>query len=460
MNFKKTLITLYIYLILIACTIQPVKAQAFLTLNEAIEAGLEYNHTVRISSMDKEIAKNLATRGNAGLLPIVGFAGEAGQSYGAVDLTPGSFFRDLIGGQGGQLPSEISYNGVSSAEVNAGVSAEMVLYNGRAGEARYRLLHIGKEAASVQYQHKMEQTILDITGAYIQSAILQESLKLKKEMVEQSQNHYHRFEQQRRFGQASGQQLLQAQKDLKRDSTAYRDLEQQYQNSWRELHHAIGWDLSEPFDLEANFPVEFRFDIHQLTENARKENRVLQLAKLQTEMSDAETDLARSAYLPTLAASARYGYKYQYASEGQFETQEWLGVTGGLTLRVPIFQGGRSSTGVQNARIERRQKEIEKTRAEDQIVKNVENVLDRFHHLKNQLETEQTNLSVYERNYERAVHANRQGLISGIEMSHARLSLHESRMQIAKLSLQLKLEETRLLYLSGGLLVLGQRPDG
>ncbi len=135
-------------------------------------------------------------------------------------------------------------------------------------------------------------------------------------------------------------------------------------------------------------------------------------------------------------------------------------MTGGLTLRVPIFQGGRASTAVQNARIENRKKEIDKARTEDQIVKNVENVLDRFHHLKNQFETEQTNLSVYERNYERAVQTNRQGLISGFELRHALLSLHESRMQITKLSLQLKMEETRLYYLSGRLLVLGQRPDG
>lgn len=459
MKFKKVMKTVQISLILIACAIQPVNAQSLLTLNKAIEAGLKYNHIVLISSMDKEIAENLATRGNAGLLPLVSFTGEAGQSYGAVDLTPGSFFRDLTGGQGGRLHSEISYSGVSSTEVKAGVAAEMVLYNGRAGEARYRMLHIGKEAASVQYQQKMEQTILEITGAYIQSAILQESLMLKQEVVEQSRDRYLRIEQQRRFGQASEQQLIMAQKDLKRDSTAYHDLDMQYRNSWRELHHAIGWDLSEPADLEANIPVEYWFDIDRLTENVRKENRLLHLAKLQTEMSDAEADLARSAYFPTLAASARYGYNYQYASEGQFETQEWLGVTGGLTLRVPIFQGGRASTAVQNARIERRQKEIEKSRAEVQIVKSVENRLDRFHHLKNQIETERTNFSVYERDYERAVEANRQGLITGIELRRARLSQLESRMQIAKLSLQLKLEETRLLYLSGGLLVLSQRPD-
>ncbi len=458
MIFKIFIKTVFAFIILASWSSQPAKPQILLTLSEAVEAGLEHSHAVRIGSMDKEISENLATRGNAGLLPFAGFTGEAGQSYGSTGLTPGSFFRDLAGMQGGELPSEIRYSGVSSTEVNAGVSAEMVLYNGRAGQARYRLLHIGKEAASVQFQQRIEQTILEITVAYIQSAILQESLRLKKEVAELSRDRYFRLKHQLRFGHASEQQLLEAQTNMKRDSTEIRDLEQQYESSRRELHHAIGRDRQEPVHLETEFPVEFRFDLHQLTERARKENRRIHLAELQTEMSDAETELARSSYLPGLAVSARYGYNYQYASEGQFEIRKHLGVTGGLTLRVPLFQGGRASAAVQNARIEQRQKEIEKKRVEDQILMTVENSFDRFQYLKNQLETEYTNLNVYERSYDRAMLAQRQGQITEIELKNTRLSLQEARLRVTKLSLQLKLEETRLLYLSGGLSVLNA-PD-
>jgi|GEM_PF-751853 len=433
-------------------------SQDLFTLDNAIQAGLEYNHAVQIKSIETDKAYNRATRGNAGLLPTIGITGESEQTYGSIDLVPGNFFRDLIGQQGGQVPSEISYDGVSTTTLNAGFGVEMVLYNGRVGQIRYRLLQAGQEAASLKLQDKMEQTVLEITGTYVQTALYQESLKLQKEELRQSRDRYLRLKEQQRYGQVTEQQLLQAHADLKNDSTSFRNLKHLLENAKRDLDHMIGSDSHIDTKLKSDLRVSTRFEFQDLIQRARKENRVIQMAELQSEMSADEIEMARSSGLPMLTASARYGYNYRDASEGQFETQEQLGVTGGLTLRIPLFQGGRTSTAIQNARLEKRQLEIRQELTRDRVEVEVENQYNRFGYLINRLEKDKSNLAVYERNYERAVQANRQGLVTGLELRNAQISLHKAQLQITRKELELKLVEFGLLYMSGQLLSLVHSP--
>ena len=101
-----------------------------------------------------------------------------------------------------------------------------------------------------------------------------------------------------------------------------------------------------------------------------------------------------------------------------------------------------------------RQERIRYDESEQQLRTRFDNTWNRFLHLQNQLMTERDNLSVYERNYERAKDSFERGLITGVELRSAQLSLQDARLRISETEFQLKLTETTLRYLSGSLLTV------
>lgn len=453
--------TIVMVLLLVSGVVFAGYSQERFTLEQAISAALEHNHSIRVESIEAVKADRRVSRGYAGLLPNVGITGQLEQTYGSVELAPGSFFRDLIGGQLGDqpgnqvpaIPSSIRYDGISSTSTMAGLGGQMVIYDGGKGQIRYSLLQTASDAAGLQHRHRMEETILEITQKYAETALLQESLNLQQEILRQGYDRYRIKQEQSRYGQTSEQELLQAQADLKSDSTDYRDLQNRFETSYRELHQTIGWKERPPVELEADLPVATREELLAMTDEARQRNTRLELNRRQVEMSDYELQLSESDVYPRLLASAQLGHRYEYVSEGQFESRKQWGLTGGLTLQMPLFEGGRRSVDRQNARASVRQSEIRRQEAERQLETELENSLSRFKHLEEELQTLRDDLHVYERNFERAHQTHRQGLITGIELRQAQLGLMSARLQISELQLQLKLTETVLMYTGGRLIV-------
>lgn len=429
-------------------------AQDTFTLNDAIEAALEYNHDVRISNIEQDRAENLVTRGNSGQLPTLSINSDLNWSYSDIELTPGSFFENLLNPEGGEgrSPGAIKFEGVSTTGFSAGLGTQIVIYDGMKGRLRYRILETGSDLAGLQHRSEMENTILNITRHFVQTASLQKAINLKELAMEQSRDRFELIAARREYGQASEQQLLQALADLKSDSTEYRDLNLQYENAYRDLHTEIGWEYRDlkPLDQEIQGTLMPHYD--ELLNSLLSNNTALNLRQSRLEHAELNRKMARANFLPTLTANAHYGYTYQNATDGQFETQEQVAVMGGMSLKIPIFSGGRNKTASQNARAAIRQEEIRIDKSEEQLRTQFENTWEQLLHLEQKLETEKSNLAVYERNYERAKDSFERGLITGVELRAAQLSLENVRLRISESQFQMKLTETTLLYLSGSLL--------
>lgn len=447
----KTLITLLILLFAVDLS----KAQDVLRLNEVIEAALEHNYNIQISSIEQDKAGNLVTRGNAGQLPSLFINSDLNWSYSDLELTPGSFFQNLVSPDGGQeqMPGSITFDGVSATSFSAGLGTQFVIYDGMKGRMRYRILETGSDLAGLQHQSEMENTVLDITRKYLQAVTLQKAIGLKELALEQNRDRYRIVETRREYGQASEQQLLQALADLNADSTEYQDLILQYENAYRELHTSIGWEKRDtiPLDDEMWSTEMPHYDdlLHSLYEN----NTALNVRERRIELAQIDQKITKADFLPTITAGAQYGYNYQTATDGQFETQKQLGMVGGISVKIPIFSGGRNRSASQNAQASLRQEQLRYDDSVQQLRTRFDNTWQELLHLENRLRTEQDNFTVFERNYERAKDSFERGLITGVELRSAQISLQDARLRISETEFRIKLTETTLLYLSGGLLV-------
>jgi len=432
-----------------------VAAQENFSLDEAIRAALEHNHSVQVSNLDTEIAENSVSRGNAGQLPNLVITSGLSASYSDLDITPGSFFQNLLNPQGSarqSSPSSISYNGVTTTQFSSQIGSQMVIYDGMKGRLRYRILETGSDLADLQYRSTLENTILNVTRHFIQVASIQKAVEVKELSLQQSADRYRTIETRREYGQVNEQQLLQALADLKSDSTEYRNLMLQFENAYRNLHTEIGWQRLEMTPVASEFTEADLPGYDDFLSLLMENNSVLNIREKRLEQAELNERVTRAGFLPSLTASAGYGYSYMSATEGQFETQEELGFSGGLSLKIPIFSGGRNRIESQNAEKRIRQEELKKEETAMQLQTRFENSWQEYLHLREQLETERANRLVYERNYKRAEEIFSRGEITGVELRAAQLSLENARLRVSETGFQLKQTETLLLYLSGVLM--------
>ena len=439
--------------ILASLLTQVTLAQDIFPLSEALDAALLHNHNILISEIEAEKATNLATRGNAGQLPTLGIFSSMNLAYNDVELTPGSFFQNLIAPQSGsQSTPSIEYDGLYSSQLQAGIGTDFIIFDGMKGQYRYKILKTGEVMSGLDHKAKMEQTVLNVTQKYIQVASLQKAIKLKAEALEQSSERFRIVKNRKEFGQVNEQQYLQALADLKTDSTEFQELQLNYSTAYRDLHTEIGWNESSQIDLEEDLSITFETSYEELSRSLNQNNTHISVREERIRKTELEESLIKGNLYPTLKANAQYGYAYQTATDGQFETQEQLGVTGGLTLSIPIFSGGRTKTALQNAKADIRQAQILSDQTKLQLQAFFDNTWEQFQFHKQQLSVEMDNLRTYERNYERAKDSFQRGLITGVELRSAQLSLHNARLKISETQYKIKLTETTLLYLSGKLI--------
>ena len=441
---------LIIFLMLLLFTTALAKAQDTLKLSHAIEAALENNHHVKISSLEKDKMESLATPGNAGLLPTISINSDLNSSFSDLELTPGSFFQNLINQGDGQSQSgTISYNGVTTSGFNAGVNAQFVIFNGMKGRLRYQMLQTGSEMANLQHLSAMENLILLITRSYVHAVSLQKAITLKKLALEQSNDRYQIIKTRREYGQTNEQQMLQALVDQKSDSTEYRDLIVKFESAYRELHTAIGWEKKELLPLDEEFLITEMPSYDELLNSMFENNTALHVRERRVQQAQLDLKMTKSNFMPTITATAQYGYTYMSASDGQFETQKQLGVMGGISLKIPLFTGGRNRTTSQNAKVSLRQEQFRTEESRLQLQTQFDNTWQKLLHLDRQLQTEQENIAVYERNYERSKDSFERGMITGVELRSAQLSLQNARLRLSETGLERVMTATNILYLTG-----------
>jgi outer membrane protein len=432
-------------------------SQEKLSLNDAIDAALEFNYAIKISQMEAEKSQNKVNRGYAGQLPQLSVNSGFTWSYTDQDLTPGSFFRNLSGPPAGaespSLPA-IQFNDVTTTQIQTAVVSRVTIYDGMRGRMRYKLLEVGSNLMDIHQQAEAERTILMVTQSYAKVALLQRSLALMEGVLAQSFDRFKTVEVRREYNLVNEQQRLQALVDLQNDSTSYKALQLEYDAAFRELHHLIGWKTNIIYVVDENPDIVSMPEYTELMSVFLRNNAELRMKLKQIEMSKLENRLSTAAFYPTLSASAQYGYQYMTASDGQFESNEQRGFTGGLTLSIPIFSGGRTKIDAQNSRLSHRQAQIQYEATEMQLRKNIDDLWHKMKHLEDQLQTDQSNLNTFIRNYERSREFFNQGAISGIDLRNAQLSLQQAKFRIAETEMNLMISQTQMLYLSGMLITL------
>lgn len=328
-----------------------------MTLEQAIEYGLENSRNVQNARFDEYIAQSRVKETIAGGYPQINGTVE-GQYYFEVPrlVLPPSLAQTLNpGGDGEPLQAALPF------QANLGASLSQMVFDG-SFFVGVKAARAYRELSHRQLNRSREEAAYQVSQAYYQALIVAERLKVLDANLDRVEKLFD--ETQGRYEEGFVEKIdvdrLRINRNnlqLEREKTA-----RMAKVSRQLLKFQMGMPLQDELTLSAN-PKEMALQSPGafLTEFAADPtNRVdYRLLQTQRDLEDYNFRRIRSGYLPNVYLSASYQRQYQGLEDESTEafdlTGTWFNVAlMGLTVNVPIFDGLRKHRQMQQSKLEMR----------------------------------------------------------------------------------------------------------
>ncbi|SMD32645.1 Outer membrane protein TolC [Reichenbachiella faecimaris] len=416
------------------------KAQEILTKADAVSIALENNFDIRAASNDLEISENNAKITNSGYLPNV--SGTAGTSQTRTD-------SDLTFSDG----SSIVNDGVNSSGSNASLNMDYTIFDGFGRKYDYKRLQENYNLSEIQARAVMENTLVNLFISYYEIARLTENELNQKETLDISRERWLRAKYSFEFGQNSQLDILNAEVDYNTDSINYLTIVQQLKNEKRNLNLLLGRDVSVDFGVDTLLAFENNLDYQALEASAKEKNAALNVEQGLLRNSQYNIKVENSAIIPKIGINSSYGWNNNQFAPGNFlseSTSTALNV--GATLTWNIFDGGRSNTQRQNAKLAMENQQINVERTELDLERQIQNAWTVYQTALFVMQAEQKNLQTNHLNFDRSKEQYGFGLITSIEFRQAQFNLLTANLNFNQAKYSAKNAELVLLQLSGTIL--------
>lgn len=417
-------------------------AQNVLELQTAINKVLSNNFDVALGQLDLEAAQNSATAGNAGLLPSVSFNGGGNYSSNYTELR----FA------GGIPPSE---GAAQNTNYNASVGLNYALFKGFANLRTFDKLKENENLTSVQLELTIENAVTTVIGLYYDLAKLQEDEVSLIQTIDISQTRLLRATKARELGSANTLEVLNAQVDLHNDSVSLLSLRNQMGAVQRQLNFLMGDAIENSFLVNTEVDAFENFTLEEVRSGAKANNTALVMAEIREKISELDKDLARANAMPSVTLNSSYGYSASQNGAGIVLEQNNLGFSTGISVSVPIFNGGKVRTAVQNAELVMQKNSIQRTQNEVSVDKEVLDHWNNYLYFKELLRIEIANLEAAKQSVSRSQESYKIGQITSMEFRQAQLQLLASKNRINAARYNLKKSEYQLIRLQGKLINQG-----
>ena len=408
-----------------------IKAQNKLSLNDAISLTMENNFGIKVSGNEIKMAQNSATKGNAGLLP--NLSAEGNSSISSINESGAA-------------------NNTNTFNLGAGINLNYPIYEGGAGKHRFGLLKIQAKHAELQCQQSVENTIMQVINTYFSAANLLESVNTQRQSLKISEERLNRIKVENEFGNSTGLDVLNAQVDFNKDSIALMNLMHDYTAQKMSLVELIygEWPAND-FDVQTRIEGFAVFSVESLISQAKNNNSLLQLERNSLEQSHKNLQIAEAGLLPKL--SLQSGYNYNSINSAFYSPQGHRGqLTTSLSLKIPIFDGGRRKSNIVNARLQTNNQQLVLQQNELKTEKQVRVLFQSYQNLLKNVAMETSNLEAVKQNLALSKELLQNGQITNTQFREAQQNLLLAQTNIAKAKFSIKILEYDILMNTGQLI--------
>lgn len=410
-------------------------------LKDCISRGLEQNYNLQITRNQEQMAHNNATLANAGALPTL-------DASAALRPTFHSMERSTM-----RANDEVTeQNNVLDYTTDLGVTLNWTLFDGFKIQTNYRQLKLLEAQGETATRMAMEDLIADIASEYynyIQQIIRREhyryALALSRERLRIAQLNY-------QTGRFSGLDYHMARVDFHSDSSAY--------VRQRESVHATRIRLNK---LMANPELDQRISIPDSTIDVRDDlmlealwqqtlnaNAKILNAVQNTQLAELDLKRVTARNYPYLRLNTQYGYNDTHYDISATRQRETLGLSGGLTLGINLWDGNRrrerrnAELTIQNRQLQRQQLELDLHASLQTFWLAYRSNLDLLALQKQNLEIAETNLEI-------AMDRYKLGNLSGFDMRQVQKNLLDAEERVLQVEYDAKICEISLMHISGNI---------
>ncbi|MEZ4984549.1 MAG: TolC family protein [Saprospiraceae bacterium] len=391
-----------------------------LTLEAAIQMAMTHNPEVqdaRLKVLDAE-ARILESKSTG--LPQVSASGSY-QRYFKVPLVP--LPAEFTGGEPQNVSFVLKNNLTGAVNVDAMVFDAAYLVALKASRA-------AREYAQLALADRQRQVRQSVRDVYLPLLFISENLVQLDKNIANLSDLYEETKAVYQAGFAEQLDVDRLELSLANLNTERSSLARQYENALNVLRFTLNTPSSDSLvivdDMEALLAVtNEEMLMAQVDVSKRSETVLLDQALL---LSDYNITAIRSRYLPSLRAFA--GYQYQY--QGNDFTNGFWAPTGfvGVSINLPIYDGGFKRSQVDRARISRDQVQLQRQTIERLIHLEVANARATVQNAKDRMAERERYLQLANRIFETTQIKYREGVGSSLEVNQAEQALYTAQSNL------------------------------
>lgn len=424
------------------CLSTSVLAQQKISLEEAIQIGLQNQYAIKIAKKREEIAKNDNTAGNAGFLPTI--VGSAGKNY-TVSALDQSFF--------GGLRPPLVQNGVKSDNGNLAANLVWTLYDGKGMFVLRNRLKEMQALGAKQTEGTIENLIAQISLSYYE--IVRQNLRMNnfKKGLEISNDRLQLAKDRYEVGQGSKVDFYSAQVDYNEDKAVVLAQEQSVLNTKIAFNTLLVREHMMEVSVEPQIELLPKLQLDDIKKQALEQNPNIQASLINKKVSELDIKNAQSLSQPQIDLISGYT-KTQVHNGAGFGVERGTSniFSYGLRASINIFDGYNQKRRIQNAKINA---EIAQDQLEDlknNLIAAVERSYVSYQNALNLIQLETENYTIAKQNIDIAFDRFKVGIATSYELREVQRNAVAAETRLIEAKFAAKSAEIELLRLSGTLL--------
>lgn len=429
----------FVFLISAALFASISNAQNTISLQQAIETALKNNYDIRIVRNTQEMLSNVATPGNAGMLP-----------KADVGLTQTNSVMDSK--QKFSSGSESDKTGAIAHSLNAYAALNWTVFDGFKMFATYQKLKEIETAGEATVCMQIEQTTEQIIAAYFNIVKQKALLTAIDSSVIIAQIKEEVAKAKFQTGIYSKVEWLQAQVDLNSFRANYKKQLVAIDNAKVALNKLLAQDVTTQFDVMEEFQFGEPGEYNQLLSSFSSSNSELVRAQHDTKIAGLTVKEYQSLRYPVIGLNGNYSFTNSTSQSGLILESRSKGFNYGFTVTYNLFNGFNSSRAIRNAKLDYENSRI----SFDQLKNSLEgDLLIAWQNFKNLLDIaqmEKHNSEMSNETVRLTLERYRNGTISELQLKDIQQSYLQAQTGYISAAYDAKVAETSLKRISGTLI--------
>lgn len=314
-------------------------SQDTLTLEKAIEIGLENNYTIIIARNNQKIAENSNTLGNAGFLP------DLSLNFNNTGNLVNTRVEYLTG-----PPRE--GKGIQPKSISASALVNWTLFDGLNMFITKSKLEELERAGQTKARMDIEVTIANIINTYYSIVQQRKMMYVIQEAIGLSLQRLKLAQSMKSIGTGSEQAIYQAMVDANADSTRLLQQAALIRNAKADLNRLLAREITTPFEVRPEISINSKLDYNDLVQKLESQNAMLLTSRANANIAKYDIESFRSQYYPIIGVFGGYNYTKSQNPVSPARLNRSNGLTYGVTASLNVFNGGVNNLNVQNAKVQ------------------------------------------------------------------------------------------------------------